>query len=165
MKEETKARLDALLALYESRRTELRRKQSEASDRQDAFTTEFERVVREAVRPVMEDMGAALKQRGHDYKIVTARAHHDSDGKLRETQITMRIFPGEIPRSLFTSTSTPHVAFVSDRHLMRISIYESTTSPIRGGRYGQKASLAARQLTPNLVEREILEVLAGVFGR
>ncbi len=165
MKEETKARLDALLAVYESRRAELRKKRLAVHDRLDAFTAEFEQVGRDVIRPVMEDIGFALKERGHDYKIVTTHGHHDSKGKLRETQITMRIFPGEIPRSLFTSTSTPHVAFVNDRHQMRVSIYESTTSPIKGGRYGQKASLSARQLTPVLVEREILEVLTGIFGR
>lgn len=164
MREETKARLDALMASYESRRAEHRGRQSAARLRQDAFVAEFEQTTKDVIRPVMEDIGTSLRQRGHEYKITTTQGHHDSNGRYRETQITMRIFPGEIPRSLFTTTSTPLVAFASDRHQMRISVYGCTSSPIKGGWYGQRASFAAKQLTPNLVEREILEVLAGTFG-
>lgn len=160
------------MARYEKRLADVRKRQDLTHKRRDAFIGEFERLVDETIRPAMEDVGAVLRSRGHDYEIATTKGYTDFDGRTRNTQITMRLYPVGIDRSLFVSTSTPYVAFASDWLETRISVQESTAMPAGNakapgsrGKSGKGAGYSIGQLTPAAVEREIVDVLAGIFGR
>lgn len=172
VRDETKARLEALMARYEKRLAEIRKRQELTHKRHDAFIGEFERLVDETIRPAMEDVGAVLRSRGHEYEIATTKGYTDFDGRLHNTQITMRLYPVGIDRSLFVSTSTPYVAFASDWLDTRVTVQESTAMPVGNskapgnrGKSGKGAAYSLGQLTPAVVEREIVDVLAGIFGR
>jgi hypothetical protein len=172
VREDTKARLEAALARYEKRLADVRKKQEIKHKRNDAFVAEFELLVEETIRPIMGDVGAALRQRGHGYELATTMGYTDFDGRMRHTQIMMRVFPAGVDRSLFTSTNTPYVAFVCDWLDAQVNVQESTLFPLgtskqspAAGRSGKRATYAIRQLTSPVVEREIVDVLAGIFGR
>ena len=160
------------MARYEKRLTEERRRQDATRRRHDGFVGEFERLVDETIRPAMDEIGAALRRRGHDYEIATTQGYTDTDGRPRNTQVTMRIFPAGIPRSLFTSSTTPYVAFVCDWPEARVTVRESAAAPGGAGKIsagfaksGKRAEYYVRQVTLPAVEREIMETLTGVFGR
>jgi hypothetical protein len=171
MREETRARLETLMARYEKRLADERKRHEATRRRHDAFVAEFERLIAETIRPAMEDVGDALRRRGHDADISTTQAYSDLDGRPRSTQVTMRVYPAGIQRSLFTSTSTPHIAFVCDWPEARITVRGSVTAPGTAPRRaaaeqpGKRADYYAKQVTGPAVEREIVEVLSGVFGR
>ena len=172
MREETRARLETLMTRYEKRLAEERKRHELTHRRRDAFITEFERLIADTIRPTMEDIGAALRRRGHEFEIATTQGYMDAERRARTTQITMSVYPAGIERSLFTSTSTPFVAFVCDWLEVRVTVRESTTMPGRVAKAhagtekaGKRAAYAIRQVTGPAVEREIVEMLAGVFGR
>jgi hypothetical protein len=172
VREETRARLEAIMTRYEKRLAETRKRQELTRRRHDAFVVEFERLIEETIRPTMVDVGAALRGRGHDYEISMTQGYTDVDKQTHNTQITMRVYPSGIQRSLFTSTSTPFVAFVSDWLETRVTVQESTFAPASvtktataAGRSGRRAVFLLKQVTAPVVEREIVEVLAGIFGR
>lgn len=172
MREETRTRLETLMTRYEKRLAEDRKRHETTRRRHDAFVGEFEQLIEDTIRPAMDEVGAALRRRGHDYEIATTEAYTDSDKRPRSTQVTMRFFPAGIDRALFTSTTTPYVAFVCNWLESRVTVRESAAHP--GGaaklpaaleKSGRRAEYYARQITPAAVEREIVEALAGVFGR
>jgi hypothetical protein len=172
VREENKARLVEVLTLYEKRLAEMRRRQALAHEMHDAFITAFEQILDGAIRPAMDDAGAALRAHGHDYELSPTQGYTDIRGRMHRTQLTMRIYPAGIPRSLFISTSTPYVAFAADWLARRVAVLESTLIPLgasklpRGnGTWGKRADYTLKQLTPHAIEREIVDVLTAVFGR
>lgn len=164
-------RLETLMTKYEKRLAEERKRHELIRKRHDAFVGEFERLTDETIRPTMEDVGAVLRSRGHDYDIAMTQGYTDVDRRPRNTQITMLVYPAGIQRSLFTSTSTPSVAFVCDWPETRITVRQSVTIPgnvakvSSADKSGRRAEYFVKQVTAPAVEREIVEVLAGVFGR
>jgi len=165
-------RLETLMTKYEKRLAEERKRHELIRKRHDAFVAEFERLTDETIRPTMEDVGAVLRSRGHDYDIATTQGYTDVDRRPRNTQITMLVYPAGIQRSLFTSTSTPYVAFVCDWPETRITVRQSVTTPGNVAKTspavdksGRRAEYFVKQVTAPAVEREIVEALAGVFGR
>ena len=174
MREDTKARLEVLMTRYEKWQATLRRRQELARRLYDVFITEFEETAKAAIRPAMEEVGGALRGRGHDYEICATQGYTDFRGRVRNTQIMMRFYPAGIERSLFTTTNTPYVAFAGDWLEKRIAVLESTLIPLGGwkavafagnGKTGKRGTYTLKQLTPPVIEREIVDVLAGVFGR
>jgi hypothetical protein len=172
VREETRARLETLMTRYEKRLAEERKRHELTQRRRDAFIAEFERLIDDTIRPTMEDVGAALWRRGRAYEIVTTQGYMDAERRSRSTQITMSVYPAGIQRSLFTSTSTPYVAFVCDWLEARVTVRESVTTPGRvakahsgAEKAGKRSAYAVRQVTVPAVEREIVEMLAIVLGR
>jgi hypothetical protein len=169
---ETKARLETLMTRYEKWLADARKRQELTRKRHDAFIAEFERLIDETIRPTMDEVGPALRDRGHDYEIVATQGYTDTEGRSRTTQITMRLYPAGIQRSLFTSTSTPYVAFVSDWLDARVTVRDSVSAPgivakatAGAERSGKRAAYLIKQVTVPVVEREIVEVISRVFGR
>lgn len=170
VREETKARLDALMVRYEKRLVELHKRHELTRKQNDVFIGEFEQLIDGTIRPALEDVGAALRTHGHEYEISGTQGYTDFGGRMRSTQITMRVYPSGIQRSLFTSTSTPYVAFACDWLDKRVTVLESTVTPLVGskatsGKSGKRGAFEIKQLTQPVIEREIVDVLAGVFGR
>lgn len=160
------------MARYEKRLFEMRRRQERAREQHDAFIGEFEKAIDEAIRPAMEDVGAALRAHGHEYDIVATQGYTDTRGRAHRTQVTMHVYPAGIPRSLFNSTTTPYVAFAADWLDRRIAVLEYTLIPLGGSklphaspRSGKRAAHLLTDLTPSVIEREIVDVLTMVFGR
>jgi hypothetical protein len=171
VRDENKARLDEVMARYEKRLADIRRRQMRAQELHDSFIAELEQALDGAIRPAMDDVGAALRAHGHDYEISATQGYTDTQGRVHRTQLTMRVYPAGIQRSLFTSTSTPYVAFAGDWVDKRVAVLESTLLPLAAsklapgnGRSGRRALYALKQLTPPVVEREIVDVLTDVFG-
>ena len=156
---------------YEKRLAEERKRHELTQRRRDAFIAEFERLIDDTIRPTMEDVGAALRRRGHEYEIVTTQGYMDAERRSRSTQITMSVYPTGIQRSLFTSTSTPFVAFVCDWIEARVTVHESVTTPGRvakthtAEKAGKRAAYTIKQVIAPVVERELVEMLVGVLGR
>jgi hypothetical protein len=172
LREENKARLDDVMARYEKRLAEIRRRQQRTHELHDVFIGEFEQLLDAAIRPAMDDVGAALRAHGHDYELSPTQGYTDTRGSMHRTQITMRVYPAGILRSLFSSTNTPYVAFAADWLDRRVAVLESTLIPLGtsklaagAGRSGKRSAYPLKELTPLLIEREIVDVLTAVFGR
>jgi hypothetical protein len=171
VRDENRARLDDVMVRYEKRLAEIRRRQMRTQELHDTFIDELEHMLDGTVRVTMEDVGAALRAHGHDFEISATQGYTDVRGRLHRTQLTMRVFPAGIQRALFTSTNTPYIAFAGDWMDKRVAVLESTVIPLApskvmpgNGRSGRRAVYSVKQLTPPVIEREIVDVLTDVFG-
>jgi hypothetical protein len=85
--------LTRMLDQYDARlRVELAREQ-QGKDDDAQFLAGFAALRREVVRPVLEEAGALLAQRGHGFSIVEEEFAADAGGKVREARISFHIVP------------------------------------------------------------------------
>ena len=159
MKEENESHLKSIMQNFEQGLA----KSKDAKDRQqseeDAFYMEFKRVRTEVIRPAMEDMGNQIKARGHHVEI----SEVGDERSKRDAKITMRVTIGGVPSSAYTPENTVLVSFSHQGHTT-VSIHASTPSQHRSGFAGPRGNYALSEITADLVEKKILEVLEQVFS-
>lgn len=116
-------------------------------------TEAFDHLARDVIRPAMEEIGAELEQRGHDYEIVIAPGQ----------QIKMSFYPALQRRSAYSASCCPYVSFSSDPTTEQIHVVRSTLMPNGRGRAETAATLSAGQVTRYCVQMQILNVLENVL--
>jgi len=107
----------------------------------------------------MEDIGNQLKARGHNFEI----SEVGDERSKRDAKITMSITIGGVPSSVYTPENTVLVSFSHTGHTT-ISIHASTPFQHRSGFAGPRGNYAISEITTDLVEKKILEVLEEVFS-
>jgi len=159
MKEENESHLKSIMEKFEQKLAKSKdakeRQQSEA----DAFYMEFKRVRTEVIRPAMEDIGNELRARGHTVEI----SEVGDERSKRDAKMTMRITIGGLPSSAYTAENTVSVSFSHQGHTT-VSIQASTPSQHRSGFAGLRGNYTLSEITSDLVEKKILEVLEQVFS-
>jgi len=158
MKEANESQLQTLMQNFEEKLAKSRdvkdRQQSEA----EAFYLEFKRVRTEIIRPALDDIGNQLKAKGHTVEI----AEVGDERSKRDSKITLRVAIGGVPSSAYIPESTALVSFCHTGHTS-VSIQASTPSQHKSEFSGQRGIYALAEITTDLVERKILEVLEEVF--
>lgn len=167
MEKETKRKLDDLMDRYEQalkRGTQIREKQEKEDD---GFLAQFEQIRKSVIRPVMEDMGNALKTRGHDYDVSEADRFSESTGVGGRInlacKISMEIFSAGIDRVSYTSANTPLISFTASSSKKRVLIHASNMTPGREGRSGPHGELDMKEITREKVEVMILELIGEIL--
>jgi len=163
MKKETKSRLGALMNKYDQRLKEAKEVKRQREAGGDVFLKEFERLQKEIIRPVMEDIGNELKTRGHKYRISEKEESSDSEGRVLDARISMSIFPSGINSSAYGSESFPSISFIATKWKRKIWVHENTMVPGRGGHGGSIGEFDSEEITGSIVEEKILEVLKKIF--
>lgn len=164
MKKETKSQLDVLMDKYGQRLEEGKKRQEQIKTEEDAFLSEFERLRKEVIRPVMEDIGNQLKARDHDYLISEKEEAVDLEGRTQDAKITMNILPAGVDRSVYRPESTPSVSFIATRYKRKIWVHGSNMMPNRGGSAGSRGEFNAEEINSDVVEKEVFGVLKEIFN-
>jgi len=120
--------------------------------RQESITEAFDQLAHDVIRPEMEDIGAELERRGHQYEILIEPGR----------QITMRLYPPLYSRSVYTTACCPYVAFSRDASTTAIHVVQSTLMPNGQGSAVIAGTLSPFQLTRRDVAALILDVLEKV---
>ncbi|MGH7231582.1 MAG: hypothetical protein ACREJU_09525, partial [Nitrospiraceae bacterium] len=81
----------------------------------------------------------------------------------RDAKITMSITIGGVPTSAYASENTVSLSFSHTGHTA-ISIQASTPIKNRSGFTGERGNYSVSEITTELVEKKILEVLEEVFA-
>jgi hypothetical protein len=144
-------RLHDVLTKYEAL-TASRKAAPPVDGRQQSTGAAFDRLIRDVIRPVMEEIGAELEGRGHQYEILIEPGQ----------QITMRLYPPLFPRSAYTTACCPYVAFSRDVSTTAIHVVQSTLMPNGQGSAVIACTLSPFQLTRRDVAALILDVLEKV---
>ncbi|MGP8069778.1 MAG: hypothetical protein ACLP5V_07795 [Candidatus Bathyarchaeia archaeon] len=111
MKPETKAELDRVLNSYDVQLNEKQRTAEQVKQEEQQFRSGVNTLCKETIRPAMEEVGAALRQRGHDYVIKdaekVARMH---SGHMSNLILGMAIIPKDTKRiELEEEELLPHI--------------------------------------------------------
>jgi hypothetical protein len=160
MNKEDKAHLDAIMKSFEQRLAKSKDAQEERQSKEDIGYAEFKRVLSEAIRPAMEDIGNELKAGGHEYEILEV----GDERSRREARITLTITISGVPTSAYRSDNTVSVSFyrtgattVTIQALTQMRKHKNAMA-------GQRGNYAASEITTSLVQKEILKVLDEVYS-
>ena len=163
MKKETKSELNILMKKYGQRLAEAKRRQKKVKAGKDIFLTEFKRLRKKVIHPVMKSIGNQLKKRGHEYWISEQEESVDSEGNRRNAKINMSIFPTSAHPSTYRPDNTPSISFIATKDKKKIWIYGRSTVPTGEGTAGSRGEFSIEQITRDTVEREALGILKGIF--
>ena len=159
MKKEHESHLESIMKNFEQKLANSKDAQERRQTEEVAFNKEFKRVRTEVIRPAMKEMGTQLNARGHNSEI----SEVGDERSKRDAKITMSITIGGVPSSAYAPENTVSVSFSHTGHTT-ISIHASTPMQNRRGFAGLRGHYAVSEITTDVVEKKILEVLEEVFS-
>jgi hypothetical protein len=158
MKEENKSHLEAIMKKFDQKLAQSTDAKERRESEEDAFYIEFKRIRTQIIRPALEEVGKQLKPMGHNYEITEV----GDERSKRDAKITMSITLGGVPTSAYTPENTVSISFFHTGHTT-ISIHASTPIRNRSGFAGPRGNHAASEITTDLVQKTIIQVLEEVF--
>ena len=159
MNKEDESRLESILMTFEQKLEKSKDAKEQRQSEEDVFSMEFKRIRTQVIRPAMEDIGNQLRARGHSSEI----SEVGDERSKRDEKITMSITIGGVPTSAYTPENTVSVSFSHTGHTT-ISMHASTPMQNRRASGGLRGNYAASEITTDVVEKQILEVLGEVFS-
>jgi hypothetical protein len=153
--------LGAMLDAYDvvRRADELRKRRIEAEGL--AFLAGFAELRAKLVRPVFEAAGALLKERGHDFAIREEEFVFEGDGKTSEAAIGLRITPAGMETAAQSDVHFRELSF-STRHYNKTVCVTNGAVPQSGSMAGPAGGYALSQVDAQLVEQELLKLVAAL---
>lgn len=126
---------------------------------QEKFMKEFERLKHEIIWPAIVDIGNQLTGYGHDYQVSEEEEYVDATANFTPASITLNIYPATLDKSYYKPESAPYISFVANKYANKIGIMVSTMLPDEGGVIGSHGEFEPSEITPEFVEKEIINVL------
>jgi len=163
--DELNRELRKLLDQYDDKRRAEQERLRQVQAKEDAFESEFAHLRSSAVRPVFEAAGAILKERGHDFSISENEFAVDQDGKITEAGILIRIFPARVEGSTRPIDQFPSLSYVARHYNKTVGIYGTNMVPKTGGAAGPRGDYQLTQISTELVEAELLQLIAGIVNK
>jgi hypothetical protein len=153
--DDPRLRLNHVLDRYEEFAKRREGSSSGAAPRGDVAYL-FDRLVRETIRPAMEEAGEALRRRGHEYEILIAPG----------SDITMHIYPASVARrGECAGPCIPHIAFIADASSTDVHVVHNTVTQHGSGRAEIAATVSPDQVTRRYVTGQICDVLGNLLDR
>jgi hypothetical protein len=107
----------------------------------------------------MEDIGNELKARGHNSDI----SEIGDERNRRDAKITMSITIGGVPISAYVPENTVSISFAHTGHTT-IAVHAMTPIQNRSGFAERRGTYGVSEITTDLVQKKVLEVLEEVFS-
>jgi hypothetical protein len=158
MRKEDALHLESILKGFEQRVADSKDARDLQQSKEDAFYIEFDRIRTQIIRPAMEDIETYLKGRGHGCEI----SEVGDEKRKRDAKITMSITVGT-PTSAYATENVVSISFARAGH-SSISIHAVTSVKTRRTFTGPRGNYAASEITTDLVQKTILEVLKEIFN-
>jgi len=155
--------LNRTLDHYDERRRVDLERERQAKDDDVQFLARFARLRLEVVRPVLEDAGALLAQRGHGFSIVEEEYAADAGGKVREAGISLHIAPAGMPAQLHAEDHERSLS-ITTRHYNKTVWVSGGRALHSGGTAGAKGAYAIERIDRQLIEAEVVRLVGAVMG-
>jgi len=163
MSEGLRADLTRMFDAYDIRRSaDAARTQKSKED--DAYFLElFAALRRDVVWPVFEAAGTMLAERGHGVEIDEQEFAVDAGGKVLEAGISLRIAPAGMPSQLHAGDHERSLS-ITTRHYNKTVWISNGRPQDAGGVAGAKGAYALERVDRNLVEENVVRLVAAVMG-
>jgi hypothetical protein len=155
--------LTRMLDQYDERRRVDIERERQSKDDDAQFLARFAKLRREVVRPVLEEAGALLAQRGHGFSIVEEEYGTDAAGKVREAGISLHIAPAGMPAQLHAEDHERSLS-ITTRHYNKTVWVSGGRALHAGGTAGAKGAYAIERVDRPLVEGEVVRLVGAVMG-
>jgi hypothetical protein len=155
--------LGKMLDAYDTRRSVDVAREKKSKDDDALFLSLFSELRRNVVRPVFEQAGALLVERGHAFEIWEADFAADAAGKVREAGISLHIAPAGMPAPLHAGDHERSLS-ITTRHYNKTLWVNSGRALESGGVAGAKGAYSIERVDRQLVEEEVVRLVGAVMG-
>ena len=162
--ENMRASLGRMLDQYDQRVREESAREQKGKDDNALFLDGFAALRRDVVRPVFEQAGALLAERGHAFEITEEEFAAGSAGKApREAGISLRIAPAGMPGQLHAQDHERSLS-ITTRHYNKTVWINAGRSLEAGGIAGAKGAHALKLVDRQLVEDAVVKFVGAVMA-
>lgn len=155
----TKNELEQLMGLYKNDTDGLQAKKAQDKIDQAKFNQDFEKLKKEIIWPVIVEVGNYLTKYGHDYHVSEEKEYVDSTAAYHPAIIAFNIYPSTLNEQFRKPESAPSITFVANPYNKNVGIMVSTMIPGEGGFVGSHGDFGLEQITAEMAEKEIVNVL------
>jgi len=155
--------LGKMLDAYDTRRSADVAREKKSKDDDALFLTSFSELRRNVVRPVFEQAGAMLAERGHAFEISEEEFGADVGGKVREAGISLHIAPAGMPAQLHAEDHERSLS-VTTRHYNKTVWVSGGRALQAGGAAGAKGAYALERVNQQLIEEEVVRLVGAVMA-
>jgi hypothetical protein len=156
-------KLDQIFQKYDERQAEHRKVQQEAKKAEDVFLEDFANFRRDVVKPFFDEIGAYLKQKGHDFRIREQDYSVGEDKKTTDAGITLFIFPAGVEPRGHREYENPHYSVFATRYSKTLRLHGSNMRPGSGGSAGPRGEYKLEQLNRQVLENDLVKHLGDIF--
>jgi multidrug efflux pump subunit AcrA (membrane-fusion protein) len=157
--------LGKLLDQYEDKRRTVEERRQQVKTDEDAYQKAFADLRIQVIRPVFDAAGAILKARGHDFVISEDEHAGEPAGKTREAVISMQIMPAGMEKSTQANAPFPSLSFITRHYNKTVCVRASNAVPKLNGTASPRGDYQLAQIDKELVQAELLKLIAGIVGR
>ncbi len=158
MKRETQEKLKNILDNYKHRQLEMLVRHERTKTERQLFLDDFNRKLNQVIRPCFEEFGKLLKSKGHGFEITQKHEAQDAHGNTQSAHIKIEILPNGLRAK---PGERPTISFIANS--IRKEVW-TQVSTIMTGCAGQRSVYTLNEVTEDVVEEEVLSVLASCFG-
>lgn len=156
--------LGKLLDQYDENRRAVEERMRQVKTDEDAFQKGFANLRTSVVRPVFEAIGIILKARGHDFRISEDENAGEPGGETTEATISIHIMPTGMEKSSQVNAQFPSLSFVTRHYNKTVCIRASNAVPTPSGAAGSRGDYQLAQVDTELVQAEVLKLIAGIVN-
>jgi hypothetical protein len=154
-------RLGALLDQYDETRRMAQMHKDRVAAEGTRFLDDFAALRRGLVRPLFEAAGAILKERGHEFSIKEEEFASHTAGRSTEAAITLLIAPAGMEKPPPPDEHLRALSFTT-RHYNRVICVRNGAAPHEGTLAGAKGAYPLAKIDAQLVEEEIVKLMAAM---
>lgn len=167
MKPESKSQIDTIMATYEAMLAKHADENEKRLREEEKFLADFQKLRKEVIRPVMEEIGNEIRKSKHNYKITENERSGGSQWGETYPSIGLTIMPKNYKEIDFSSPtySSPHVFFYAQIFSRQIAVATSDIMPHRGGSSGPSGEYSIGQINRDLIEDYIMKTLKRIFAK
>ena len=167
MSDDFKSKLGLLLDQFDQRGQIVDERTKQEDEAQSQFLAAFLVARKEIIRPTFENIGATLKQRGHDFRVTQQEHGAEDAGKMRSAKVTLYFFPAGYKCPQHANEwehSYPCLSFSASLSDKKIHVLYSTKLPDSDGRTAPGGDYELAQIDRSLVESRVLGLFQQVIG-
>ena len=162
--ENMRTNLAKMLDAYDQRRSADVAREQKTKDDDALFLTKFAGLRRDVVRPVFEQAGALLAERGHAFEITEEEFVAAAAGRaMREAGISLRIAPAGMAAQLHAGDHERSLS-ITTRHYNKTVWISAGRALDSGGIAGAKGAYPLDKVDQQLVEEAVLKFVGVVMA-
>jgi len=163
MKKYTADKLKSVFDKYDQQQAEKKKHQERIKTEHEVFLNNFDKIISEVIRPVMKELGEAIKSRGHNFEISSGHETQDSKGRTSDAHVKMEIYPNGLHQQFGLQNNYPSLIFFAGTYDNKIWTHVNTMMPGKAGQAGKRNEYDLESITTDIVEEEILNLLNKCF--
>ncbi len=157
--------LGKLLDQYDEKRRAVEERRRQVKTDEANFLKGFADLRTSVVKPVFEAIGVILKERGHDFNVSEDEYAGEPGGKTTEATVSIRVMPAGMEKSSHDDSQFPSLSFVTRHYNKTVCIHSSNAVPQSGGPASPRGDYQLAQIDKDLVQAELLKLIAGMVNR